>query len=126
MGAALMACDCEFQSTCLREARHLMEHIPQMGLRFQSTCLREARPVRLLARANRRQFQSTCLREARRDLPRLRGRDAHFNPRAYVRHDDEVAPYKVTAKFQSTCLREARPTLGINEIPLDISIHVPT
>jgi len=51
------------------------------------------------------EFQSTCLREAR---PRCRlapDEGRNFNPRAYVRHDGEVA-----------CV----------EVGCRISIHVPT
>ena len=32
----------------------------------------------------------------------------HFNPRAYVRHDNWQRWIYATSKFQSTCLREAR------------------
>ena len=54
-----------FQSTCLREARHLIPDISDIPKEFQSTCLREARPSAAGSGAS----------------------SSHFNPRAYVRHD---------------------------------------
>mgnify|MGYP007049652756 CR=1 FL=1 len=35
----------------------------------------------------------------------------HFNPRAYVRHDNGARRYGRKTEFQSTCLREARPAM---------------
>jgi len=93
---------------------------------FQSTCLREARLGPVGALVYLAQFQSTCLREARPTTPDIQAPPGNFNPRAYVRHDQEILNDCLDIAFQSTCLREARRDCFCHGLPLQISIHVPT
>ena len=56
-----------------------------------------------------------------------RRRRADFNPRAYVRHDEEEREkIRDIDLFQSTCLREARRDYYMPRDFEEISIHVPT
>jgi len=94
----------EFQSTCLREARHSRRDNGRWILYFNPRAyVRHDYQPPPLGRVI--QFQSTCLREARPRPDRNGGLRLHFNPRAYVRHDGR--------------LQLAAPGL-------EISIHVPT
>ena len=116
-----------FQSTCLREARQMQQHVRNVQRIFQSTCLREARLDYLQDEIDFYLFQSTCLREARHWNEASRWYDCNFNPRAYVRHDFyRYFIMQWLLYFNPRAYVRHDYNLVLNPTQYMISIHVPT
>jgi len=99
-----------------------------MGVKFQSTPLREGRHLIAASRGFGSWFQSTPLREGR---PLLCADMLHhflsFNPRPCARGDVDPWQYAQAGhEFQSTPLREGRPWVFFSFLKrLPVSIHAP-